>query len=357
MPRTPKAFCKRGHLRSPENLRTRIDKFGRSFSACRLCLAIYAKDYARLHRKSRKRSTFTLGYRKSELKLKPITGIGYRSEGPIAERGGASVDTSGLRDLIHELTYRLGLNDGDYVHPAGRNNLPKPTKQARARSDDDPYLKLRAVTLLQALEDFARNPNDAELRSFFFSGIYWNCFRIAQFESPDDGDGVESPMKSIRAAYDFWFEDEGDGPLSLANLCDSLGLSVKAVRMRLAQALGGKDLRHQIAFATAAGSSRKAARHDPQPKPWHKVEAHKYAAPDRNISNPWSVHFESPWVQPESWNEIFREFRPSASELKEAIIRSQNRIRTARWRARQASSQLSSSQSTTLNTSIAASTL
>ena len=317
MPRTPKAFCKRGHLRSPENLRSRIDKFGRSFSACRACLAINAKDYARRHHKPRKPG-FSVGYRKPTLALKPISGI--------AERGDPTVDTSGLRDLIHELTYRLGLNDGDYIHPIGRNNAPKPTLEVRARSDNDPQLQLRAHILLQAVEDLTTDPNDAELKNWFFAGRYWNSFRVAAWESDHDGDGIESPLKCLREAHDFWFEAESDGVFSLEGLCGSLGLDLNRVRLTVAGALGGKRLRMKLALANAGARARKAGRHDPRPKPWHKVEADRYA-PDRNRHNPWSIHFERSFEPPAIWAEIFRQPRPTPAEEKAAIARK----RSAEW--------------------------
>jgi len=234
-------------------------------------------------------------------------------------------DLGALQSLIRHIANYLGC--GDYIHSTGRANLPRASLPARARADDDPYLKLRAAILFEALEKFADDPNDAELRSFFFSGRYWNCFRVAQFESPDDGDGVESPLKYLRESYSLWFEDEGDGPLSLENLCYPLGLNLRTVRMRLAQALGGKDLRHRIAFATAGERSRKATAHNPQPMPWHKVEADKYAAVDRNIHNPWSIHFEKPFEPPAIWAEIFAQVRLSFAEEKAAIARK----RSAEW--------------------------
>jgi len=258
----------------------------------------------------------------------------------LAERGDASVDTSGLRDLIHELTYRLGLNDGDYIHPIGRNNAPKPTLEARARSDNDPQLQLRAHILLQAVEDLTTDPKDAELKNWFFAGRYWNSFRVAAWESDHDGDGIESPLKCLREAHDFWFEAESDGVFSLEGLCDALGLDLNRVRLTVAGALGGKRLRMKLALANAGARARKAGRHDPRPKPWHKVEADRHA-PDRNIHNPWSIHFEKPFEPPASWDEILRSPQPSLDEMRaeqaeRERIRAQNRARTRRWRARQA---------------------
>jgi len=294
-------------------------------------LAIYAKDYARLHRKSRKRSTFTLGYRKSELKLKPITGF--------AERGDPSVDISALRDLVHELTYQLGLNDGDYVHPTGQKNPPKPTLQARARADGDPYLQLRAHVLLQALEDIGANPGDPDLREWFFSERFYRRYDPAVVGTdfiPAPAPG--SPMWSIQQMSWMFHEIDQDGIFSLRTLCYSLGLDIRRVRETVASALGGKAIRRAIQLANAGARARRASRHDPRPLPYHKGEAKKYA-PDQNQFNPWSINYFEKWEPPALWDEILRSPQPSldemlAEEAKVLRIRFQNCLRARKYRKR-----------------------
>jgi len=288
--------------------------------------------YRRLHPNAKRRTSFTLGYRKTEFKLKPITGV--------AERGDPSVDISASRDLVHELTYQLGLNDGDYVHPTGQKNPPKPTLQARARADGDPYLQLRAHVLLQVLEDIGANPGDPDLQEWFFNERFHRRYDpgvVGTDFVPEPEEG--SPMWSIQQMSWMFHEIDQDGIFSLRALCYSLGLDIKKVRGTVASALGGKAIREAIRLANAGARARRAGRHDPRPKPWHRVEADKYSAPDRNIHNPWSIHFEKPFEPPASWLEILQRSRPTldemlAEEAKVNVIRFQNCLRARKYRKR-----------------------
>jgi hypothetical protein len=200
-----------------------LDNKGRL--VCRPCGKLYVrKRYLRTHPNAGKSRVYQTGSRKS------------------------------IETLIAEL--QKALTDGSLACLSW-NPLLEQTNAPR-REQLDPYLKLRCAVLLQAIEDLSEYYDDPvhgpEIKSWWFSGTYWDSFRVSAWESDCDGDGVESPLKSLRESYELFFKHDAkddDGIFSLRCLCEMLGLDFKKVRHYAALSLGDRALGARLVRAAA----------------------------------------------------------------------------------------------------------
>ncbi|SRR6266851_4500412 len=67
---------------------------------------------------------------------------------------------------------------------------------------------------------------------------------------------------------------------------------------------------------------------------WQPHEKRLHGTRNRKIHNPWNSAFESPWQEPECWQEILQQSRPTPAEERWLRARACINERARRWRKR-----------------------
>ncbi len=83
----------------------------------------------------------------------------------------------------------------------------------------------------------------------------------------------------------------------------------------------------EVASIPAWGSSSRVTA-------WRSHEKRLHGTGNRRVHNPWNSAFESPWQEPECWQEILQQSRPTPAEERWLRARACINERARRWRKR-----------------------